>query len=621
MPIQLPEYTNTTVANTSGGRGISLDSGVIGQIGKDSIAAGVSDLVQVNKTYNTIKATGNAADKFNDWKRRMDEYEIELKTKDGSEASKIDSMYDSKSNRMVGEYKFDNGEEQVIFNEKMTVAKDTSLLNLKRHKAEQAVMFNKKQQAATMAMSLDAMAGAAFNGDMATLNANLAQYAEANRQANRGMPQDYVTQTTIEGVSNGLSNSLMVMGQNNPAGALKAAKFLKESAGGNGGHISEIQYQAVLNSTRDRYIKDIAKQSVNSAIEHPSVKYKTVGEMIGEPVSVEMLQDSEKGAPTANVRPIEEVKEATKMALQALQFGSDPYFGDISEDMNTALSDTYDSTMAKYQKAYDAQKDLLVDKYTNAVSEDSLRGIETEQNAALKSGIVNQLYAMGDYTTAKELIELSEKDRETDDIVYNDVDLLIENGDIKTEAQLLSYKNSFNNEDYESLKKKIRSANMDAFKSASGIARSIIKGQINKDWSETRKQTYEGNAMKVFNRMYNERLGQNVEVDNKMIIEMASLANQSANKEMVKGGYVSESYETYRDVYKSVNDITFSVSAKQKIDIQNAMSEAYFAAADKYGKRPPDDVIMKEFKRIIKPTQPSAVTTFKGLVEAAKNEE
>ena len=596
MAIKVPRYTDVELPQNQRRSNIKIDSGTIAQMNAADTIGGISVMTQLTNQYREVKAEGLASDKFNKWTEQMNAYDTELKSKSGSEAVGSIDKFSEKSNQVIGEFDFSNNFEQSSFEDKVGIAKQAYDKSLLKHQATEAVSFNKLQQDGVMSSSLEGMVKASYTGDVATIDSNTVLYAQAFRAKHKGAPENWVAENIIKNISDGLSNSLVVFSQSNPAGALKAAKHLRHLDGEGSGRISEQQYRYVLQTAKKSYQETISTQYVNNAFQADAVKFKTIGEISG---------DEDNKSKSSVPRSWSEVKKLAKKSLADIKVTEDPYYGDISDEMKSSMNDRFDVIVKKMDATQEAAINNIFDTGSEAIYQSKINGVVTDSQQAVIDESVLALKGIGEYEKASNLKDLFETNRPTNEIKYAEANTEIDTGQLTSISQLThKYGKDFNSEDFNSLKKRIRTAESSKVQKDSADALAIINSMLPKK-DDTKSNIIEnqkkrGATLKIFNKLYAEASSSGTPsfAD---VTNMASSAYWQANRRAITGGAVDTYYDSVEDAYESFKDYGYAefTFQSEKDKIRDLTDSSYIKLRNMKGVIPTEEEVVADVKSFL----------------------
>lgn len=599
MVIKVPRYTDEQVPQAQRRSNIKIDSSTVAQMNAADTIAGISVMTQLTNQYREVKSEGLASDKFNKWTEQMNAYDVELKSKSGSEAVGSIDKFSEKSNQVIGEFKFSNNFEQSSFEDKVGVAKQAYDKSLLKHQATEAVSFNKQQQDGVMSSSLEGMVKASYTGDVATIDSNTVLYSQAFRAKHKGAPENWVAENIIKNISDGLSNSLVVFSQSNPAGALKAAKHLRHLDGEGSGRISEQQYRYVLQTAKKSYKESISTQYVNNAFQSDAVKFKTIGEISG---------DKENKSKSSVPRSWAEVKKLARKSLDEIKVTEDPYYGDISDEMRSSMNDRFEKIVKKMDATQEAAVNNIFDTGSEAIHQSKLNGVVTDSQQAVIDESILALKSIGEYEKASDLKDLFETERPTNDAKYAEANIEIDTGQLTSVAQLThKYGKAFNSGDFNSLKKRIRVAESSKVQKDSADALAVINSLLPKPKKITKSNIIEsqkkrGATLKIFNKLYAEASSSGT-VSFADVANMASSAYWQANRTLdsLKGGAVDTYYDSVEDAYDTFKDYGYAefTFQSEKDYIRDLTDNSYIKLRNLKGVIPTEEEVVADVKAFL----------------------
>lgn len=601
MAIQLPSYNNQTVTRSPEMPRVSLDTSAVSQMSEPNKAAEFAQSTLMK--YKELKDDGLATEKINDWDRKIQAYNIELSKLQGSDATGLVDKVKAQSAKIIGEYKFNNDEERSIFMEQTKEAQNNYELQMLKHEATEAVQFNNQQQEAAMGNALNKTLTAVYNNDQGTVDTGIADFSRAFARANKGAPKDWIAEQITNKISSGLSNSLILMGRSNPAGALTAAKRLRYMDGDNG-RISEVQYRAIMESTRDEYMAQMSQQAVNNLFDDPTVKYKTVGEITGNP--------DDKNVSTV-ARPLDEMLLKARENLSAQKFTNDPYYGNIEKDMSPKIYSQFEATKNRYVETQKASVDLVIDKVTNSINKVKLNnGSASDVDRATIDNGIEALKGIGEYDKARKLYDMNNENIVTDYKAYQDADIGITTGQINSVGQLTYYHDKLSTADFNTLKAKVLSSTDQQFKADQTVADAIVKNIIDPKGKKMKSdpivtQTKMGLAKQKFDELYSSAKRQNLSLETEDIARMATTATWAATQESPDGGFIDKMYPAVKSLVQRYSGSWGFIGGQEADNIKNNLIDAHNAVWNRTKQTPTEEEVVEEYNKRFT-TTPAIIT-------------
>lgn len=546
MAVKIPSYQNTQTA--------SLGRSSAGQVASTPKAPSMQNaLGNVGKALEIANVIRNERDDaeattiFNEWSEQVEQERDRLMLQTGLEAEDLSNKLTQFSEELVSGYEFGNSRVSRKFDEMTKPTLSSTRTALNKHEMSQAVITNNQQNKVAMLNARDRAIQAISSGNIEEVDSSFVDYVEAHKKSNKGLPEDVRVRAVTDAFSSDVRNQLLLQGNSNPTSAVVNAAKMKDR-----GMLSEVDYQSVIAQNKSGYVKELATQHMESILEAPENKFKTLKELTGD-----------ENAPDATTTEMLPYDERMSRAYAKVQEGlnlDDPVYGDISKDVNGLAMKAFNEFKERQDVRYEQNINALKEAVLNADADNDLGTDETtyQANQEKKANAIANLREMGEHSLASELQDTMFKTGYSEDGVFGEASLMIETGEVTRESDLLRYKNKLNAADYKSLVNMMRGQNSSRFKSDMAGARKQLQDiSVYKRMDEHEKAVTDDKFIKSFQYEYArlQKASPNGVVPKELVSEAVGVAMSNALGTGRQRGKVEIAVDEAIDIRKEALDI------------------------------------------------------------------